>query len=129
MQTDAQLIRAARHGADAFGELYRRHADVRATDNATGRPSTFMVEHDAGLDRYQAFLLHERTVHAAGAGAETGAVCTAAELTRAERVALGALRTRLRPSRTHLQAPSAAVSTTRSSGPSRSTAVTNRPRC
>jgi RNA polymerase sigma-70 factor (ECF subfamily) len=26
MQTDAQLIRAARRDADAFGELYRRHA-------------------------------------------------------------------------------------------------------
>ena len=65
---------------------------VNATENATGLPSTFMVEHDAGLDRYAAFLLHEQTVDAAGVGTETGALCTAAELTRAEAAALGALR-------------------------------------
>ena len=28
MQTDAELIRAARQNADAFGELYRRHAEA-----------------------------------------------------------------------------------------------------
>lgn len=28
MKTDADLIRAARHDADAFGELYRRHAEA-----------------------------------------------------------------------------------------------------
>jgi hypothetical protein len=56
--------------------------------------STFMVEHDAGLTRYEAFLLHERTKAAADATspvavrAERGALCTAAELTRAEVVAL-----------------------------------------
>ena len=27
MRTDAELIRAARYDADAFGELYRRHAE------------------------------------------------------------------------------------------------------
>ena len=70
-------------------------AYARATENATGRPSVFMVEHDAGLDRYQAFLLHERTVEAANTGetpAERGPLCTAAELTRAEVAALAALR-------------------------------------
>jgi len=71
---------------------------VRATENGTGEPSTFMVEHDAGLDRYQAFLLHEQTVDAAQAGSETGALCTAAELTRAETAALAALRAGRNPS-------------------------------
>ena len=59
-----------------------------------GSHSTFMVEHDAGLAPYRAFLLHEQTRDAADATspvrvrAETGALCTPAELTRAERVAL-----------------------------------------
>jgi hypothetical protein len=68
-----------------------------------GSNSTFMVEHDAGLDRYQAFLLHERTRAAAEASAsspataEAGELCTAAELTRAETVALSTLRTSFPP--------------------------------
>jgi hypothetical protein len=65
---------------------------VRATENNTGEPSTFMVEHDAGLDRYEAFLLHERTADAAG-NAEDGVLCSAAQLTHAEQLALAALRT------------------------------------
>jgi len=50
-----------------------------------------------GLDPYQAFLLHQRTRAAADASspvpvrAERGEVCTAAELTRAETVALQTL--------------------------------------
>jgi hypothetical protein len=39
-----------------------RAAYVHATENATGRHSLFMVEHDADLDRDEAFLLHERVV-------------------------------------------------------------------
>jgi hypothetical protein len=50
-----------------------------------------MVEHDAALERYDAFLLHERVVKAAGGDGETGALCSRAELTRAEQVALAAL--------------------------------------
>jgi len=68
-----------------------------------GSSSTFMVEHDADLSPYQAFLLHERVVDAANATspvavpAEKGALCTAAELTRAEGVALAALRASFPP--------------------------------
>jgi len=65
---------------------------VRARDRQSGGESVFMVERDAGMDRYQAFLLHERLKGAAGARVEPGALCTAAELTRAEVVALGTLR-------------------------------------
>jgi hypothetical protein len=77
-------------------------AYVHASENGTGRQSLFMVEHDAGLDRYQAFLLHERLVDAGDAAeaqsgvpvlTETGALCTVAQLTRAEVVALATLRT------------------------------------
>ena len=77
-------------------------AYVHASENATGRQSLFMVEHDAGLGRYQAFLLHERLVDAGSAAeaqsgvpvlTETGALCTATQLTRAEVVALATLRT------------------------------------
>jgi hypothetical protein len=59
--------------------------------------STFMVEHDAALERYDAFLLHERLVDAAGGGGETGSLCSRAELTRAEQVALAALRAGFAP--------------------------------
>jgi hypothetical protein len=74
-----------------------RGAYVHARRATDGSPSTFMVEHDAGLPPFEAFLLHERTRAAADASSpvpvrpETGALCTAAELTRAERVALTAL--------------------------------------
>ena len=76
-------------------------AYVHATENSTGRPSVFMVEHDAGLDRYAAFLLHEQTLAAANAAEadsgtqtriEPGPLCTRAQVTRAEVVALGTLR-------------------------------------
>jgi hypothetical protein len=50
-----------------------------------------MVAHDVTLPPYDAFLLHERTVAAAGGDWEAGALCTRAELTRAESVALRAL--------------------------------------
>jgi hypothetical protein len=64
---------------------------VKAHSNADGRDSTFMVEHDVTLPRYDAFLLHERTVAAAGGDREAGALCTRDELTRAETVAMQAL--------------------------------------
>jgi hypothetical protein len=64
---------------------------VKAHSKADGRDSTFMVEHDATLQRYDAFLLHERTVAAAAGDREAGALCTPAELARAESVALQAL--------------------------------------
>jgi hypothetical protein len=75
-----------------------RGAYVHAQNKADGGHSTFMVEHDAGLAPYDAFLLHERTRAAADATSpvpvrtEPGALCTAAQLTRAERVALATLR-------------------------------------
>ena len=69
-----------------------RAAFVKAHAVDGSGDSTFMVEHDAALDRYDAFLLHERTVDAAGGGRERGAVCSPVELTRAEQIALSALR-------------------------------------
>jgi hypothetical protein len=77
---------AARGDVDGGAASY-----VRATDRSTGQDSTFMVEHDAGMDRYAAFLLHERTVDAAGPRA-SGTLCTAGQLTEAETIALTALR-------------------------------------
>jgi hypothetical protein len=65
---------------------------VRARSLEDGRPSTFMVEHDAGMDRYAAFLLHEKTVDAAGGSPEAGALCTRAELSAIEQQTLNALR-------------------------------------
>lgn len=76
---------------------------VHAQRRENGSRATFMVEHDAGLDRYQAFLLHERTRAAAEASSpvpvapEAGELCTAAELTRAETVAMSTLRTSFAP--------------------------------
>ena len=67
------------------GEFVKAHASDGSGD------STFMVEHDAALERYDAFLLHERLVQAADGDGETSALCSRAELTRAEQVALGAL--------------------------------------
>jgi hypothetical protein len=69
------------------------YVKARATDGSGD--STFMVEHDAALERYDAFVLHERLVEAAGGGSETGSLCSRAELTRAEQVALAALRSGL----------------------------------
>jgi hypothetical protein len=63
-----------------------------------GSHSTFLVEHDAGLAPYDAFLLHEKTLATARAtspvpvSAESGALCSRTELQRAESVALATLR-------------------------------------
>jgi hypothetical protein len=73
---------------------------VHASRLEDGSNSTFLVEHDASLPRYQAFLLHEHTLAAAQATSpvpvrvESGALCTADELTRAERTALATLAAR-----------------------------------
>jgi hypothetical protein len=70
---------------------------VHAERTEDGSPSTFMVEHDAGLGRYQAFLLHEQTKAAADASSpvpvreEPGKLCTADQLTHVEVVALQTL--------------------------------------
>jgi hypothetical protein len=75
-----------------------RGAYVHAARIEDGSHSTFMVEHDAGLAPYDAFLLHEQTKAAADATspvpvqAEPGPLCTPAQLTHAEVVALQALR-------------------------------------
>jgi hypothetical protein len=71
---------------------------VHAKSLDDGGPSTFMVEHDSGMDRYQAFLLHERLRAAADetspveVQSEPGALCTRQQLARAEQTALDALR-------------------------------------
>ena len=65
---------------------------VRAKSLEDGRPSTFMVEHDAGMARYDAFLLHEQTLDAAGGSPESGALCTREELAGIEQQSLDALR-------------------------------------
>lgn len=65
---------------------------IQAKNLQDGSSSTFMVEHDAGMDRYQAFLLHERIKDAAGTPAEPGSLCTHEQLARAEQSALDALR-------------------------------------
>ncbi|MDQ2983972.1 MAG: hypothetical protein M3R70_08640 [Actinomycetota bacterium] len=76
---------------------------VHARDKATGAHSSFSVEHDAGLPRYDAFLLNQRLFDAKNATAaepaplEPGALCTAAQLTRAESVALATLRSSFPP--------------------------------
>ena len=75
-----------------------RGAYVHATNRQDGSHSTFLVEHDADLPAYQAFLLHEKTLAAAEATSpvavrvEQGDLCTPSALTRAETVALGTLR-------------------------------------
>jgi hypothetical protein len=78
-------------------------AYVHAKDRADGSNSTFLVEHDAGLPAYQAFLLHEKTLRAANSTSpvpvrtEAGPLCSAASLTRAESVALNTLRAGFAP--------------------------------
>jgi hypothetical protein len=81
-------------------------AFVHAQRKDDGGHSLFMVEHDAGLDRYQAFLLHEQVKALGNAAeaadgvpvpAEPGELCTAAQLTRAENVALDTLRSSFAP--------------------------------
>lgn len=69
-----------------------RAAYVKAHAADGSGDSTFMVEHDAELARYDAFLLHEKTVDASGGGGERGELCSPAQLTRAEQVALSTLR-------------------------------------
>jgi hypothetical protein len=67
---------------------------VIAERRSDGSTSTFLVEHDAGLSPYRAFLLHEQTRAASEASspvaveAEQGDLCSPAELTRAENTAL-----------------------------------------
>jgi hypothetical protein len=71
---------------------------VHAQNNATGAKSSFSVEHDAGLPRYEAFLLYERLRDAEGTTvSEPGSLCTADQLTRAEVVALATLRSFFSP--------------------------------
>src|SRR4051794_35925928 len=76
-----------------------RGAYVHATRIGDGTPSTFLLEHDDGLSPYDSFLLHEKTLAAAQETSpvpvqvESGALCSAAQFTRAERVALATLRT------------------------------------
>jgi hypothetical protein len=80
-------------GSDSSG----RGSYVHAKRISDGSHSTFMVEHGAGLSPYDAFLLHERTKSAADSTSpvpqveEPGPLCTADQLTRAEKVALQAL--------------------------------------
>jgi len=77
---------------------------VHARSLQDGRPSTFMVEHDAGMDRYDAFLLHERLKDAADATSsvevpqEPAALCTRGQLARVEQETLDALRANAAPS-------------------------------
>ena len=71
---------------------------VHARNKQTGAPSSFSVEHDAGMDRYDAFLLHERLRAAQDSTSpvpvtpEAGPLCTRDQLTRAESVGLATLR-------------------------------------
>jgi len=71
---------------------------VHAQNKATGGHSSFSVEHDAALSRYDAFLLHEKLLDAENSTSpvpgptEPGPLCTASQLTRAESVGLAKLR-------------------------------------
>lgn len=80
-------------GGDRVGED-AEYIYVRTRDGYT---NVFVHTKDAGMDRYDAFRLHQRTVRAAAtasgtqAGSEPGPDCSAAQLTRAEVVALETL--------------------------------------
>jgi hypothetical protein len=80
-----------------------RGAYVHAKRTSDGSNSTFLLEHDAGLPAYQAFLLHERTLAAAQDSspvpvqAEQGDLCTPSALTRAETVSMSTLRAQFPP--------------------------------
>jgi hypothetical protein len=80
-----------------------RGAYVHAKNRADGSNSTFLVEHDSGLPAYKAFLLHEKTLTAANSTSpvpvrsETGDLCTPDAVTRAETVAMIALRAGFAP--------------------------------
>ncbi len=73
------------------GEVDGRASYVIARDRQSGEESTFLEERDAGMDRYEAFLLNQRTRSAAGLPLEAGEACTAEELTSIEIAALEAL--------------------------------------
>jgi hypothetical protein len=73
------------------GEVDGQASYVIARDRQSGEESTFLEERDAGMDRYEAFLLNRRTRSAARLPLEAGPVCTAEELTRIEIAALEAL--------------------------------------
>jgi hypothetical protein len=76
---------------------------VHAERISDGTHSTFLVEHDASLPPYKAFLLHEQTLAAAEASSlvpvhvESGDLCTPSALARAEIVALSTLRAQFPP--------------------------------
>jgi len=78
-------------------------AYVHAKNRADGSNSTLLAEHDSGLPAYQPFLLHEKTLTAANSTSpvpvrsETGDLCTPDAFTRAETVAMNALRAGFRP--------------------------------
>jgi hypothetical protein len=80
-----------------------RGAYIHAKNRADGSNSTFMVEHDSGLPAYQAFLLHQKTLAAANSTSpvpvrsEPGALCTPDAVTKAETVAMTALRAAFTP--------------------------------
>jgi hypothetical protein len=80
-----------------------RGAYVHAKNRVDGSNSTFMVEHDSGLPAYQAFLLHQKTLAAANATSpvpvrsEPGVLCAPDAVTRAETVAMVALRAGFSP--------------------------------
>jgi hypothetical protein len=71
---------------------------VHARNLQDGSNSTFSVTHDAGMDRYEAFLLYERVTAAANETSpesvrtEPGPLCTREQLTHAEQTALDAVR-------------------------------------
>lgn len=80
-----------------------RGAYIHAKNRADGSNSTFMVEHDSGLPAYQAFLLHQKTLATANSTSpvpvrsERGALCRPDAVTKAETVAMTALRTAFTP--------------------------------
>lgn len=100
---------------------------VHAKNLESGSNATFMVEHDGGLAPYEAFLLHEKTLAAAQATSpvpvriESGKLCSAAALTRAEQVALATLNAGLRPAR--MPTRQSGRSTTRRKWPSQARLV------
>jgi hypothetical protein len=80
-----------------------RGAYIHAKNRADGSNSTFMVEHDSGLPAYQAFLLHQKTLAAANSTSpvpvrsDPGVLCTPDAVTKAETVAMTALRSAFTP--------------------------------
>jgi hypothetical protein len=76
---------------------------VHAKRISDGTHSTFLVEHDASLPAYKAFLLHEQTLAAAEDSSpvpvhlESGDLCAPSALARAETVAMSTLRAQFLP--------------------------------